>query len=88
MKKLKRIGSKLHLYRKDDYSTRSDFDRRIPIIEESDEENWPSYNPSDCKKSERRYVFSSLGSLDGVNSNMSILLIAYSQKDCTSRTAH
>jgi hypothetical protein len=56
MQKLKRVGSKLGLYRKDNDLKASSFRSSLALIEDEEEQGWPSHNPADYKQRETLYV--------------------------------
>jgi hypothetical protein len=56
MQKLKRVGSKLGLYRKDNDLKASSFRPSLALIEDEEEQGWPLYNPADYKERETLYV--------------------------------
>jgi hypothetical protein len=56
MQTLKRVGSKLGLYRKDNDLKASSFRSSLALIEDEEEQGRPSHNPADHKERETLYV--------------------------------
>jgi hypothetical protein len=56
MQTLKRVGSKLGLYRKDNDLKASSFRSSLALIEDKEEQGRPSHNPADHKERETLYV--------------------------------